>query len=261
MPEGDTIHALASRLRGALVPGTLTAFEGPPNGPAPGVRLDDVEARGKHLLIRFAGDTTLHTHLGMHGSWRVGPAGPPPTRRAGPPGRGVVAVVATDRATAVCRDTRVVEMLDAAGVRRHPWLATLGPDLCSPDPDLDAIAARLGAFIDPGTEIGVALLDQRVAAGIGNVYRSEVLWACRIDPLLPTGAVDEATRRGLYATAGSLLRSNVYAVHRRTVPGGLAVYERGGRPCPRCGEPIRSRRLGEQARTVWWCGRCQTDDG
>ena len=262
MPEGDTIHALAARLRTALVPGPITAFEargaaqGP--GPEPGDRIEAVTALGKHLLFRFGGGATLHTHLGMHGSWRIGPAGQVPSLPQGPPERGVVTVVATERATAVCRDTRVVEVLDDAGLRRHPWLSTLGPDLCLPDPDLDGIVRRLAAHVERDTPIGVALLDQRVAAGIGNVYRSEVLWACGVDPSAATGSVDDATRRALYDTAGSLLRRNLGGGARRTVPEGLAVYERTHRPCRRCRHPIASRRLGDQARTVWWCPGCQT---
>jgi endonuclease-8 len=265
MPEGDTIHALAVRLRTALVPGTVTAFAAQRAAhvpdPEPGERIEEVTARGKHLLFRFEGGATLHTHLGMRGSWRLGPAGQVPAMRQGPPGRGIVAVVATGRATAVCRDTRVVEVLDDSGLRRHRWLSTLGPDLCLPDPDLDEVGRRLAAFVERDTEIGVALLDQRVAAGIGNVYRSEVLWACGVDPSAATASVDDEMRRRLYATASSLLRRNLHGGERRTVPEGLAVYERTGRRCVRCGHAIASRRLGEHARTVWWCPGCQTGAG
>lgn len=254
MPEGDTIHRAAAALRSGLGDGPLTAFEAPvvrgPH-PAPGEAVDRIEARGKHLLMRFGGGLTLHTHLRMEGSWRILDADQATT---GSP----VAVVATERATAVCRKAPVVELLDDAGLRRHPRLSTLGPDLCLPDVDLDEIVRRVDVLSDPSTLVGVALLDQRLAAGIGNVYRSEVLWACELDPFTPLRDVDADTRRALYATASRQLRANLGPGPRRTVPQGLAVYERGGRACLRCGETIRSRRLGEHARTTWWCPRCQT---
>lgn len=254
MPEGDTIHRAAAALRAGLGDGPLTAFEAPTARglrPAAGESIERIEARGKHLLIRFGGGLTLHTHLGMEGSWRVLSADSTVT---GSP----AAVVATASATAVCRRAPVVELLDDAGLRRHPHLRVLGPDLCLPDVDLDEVLRRVEALADPTTPVGVVLLDQRLATGIGNVYRSEALWACRIDPFAPIRDIDAETRRALYATASRQLRANLGPGPRRTVPQGLAVYERGGRACPRCGETIRSRRLGDQARTTWWCPRCQT---
>ncbi len=262
MPEGDTIHRLATSLRRALGDGPVTAFVAPGvrgSVPAPGERIDAIRARGKHLLIGFSGGATLHTHLGMSGSWRVLPAGSLPRPAGGRPGR--AAFVATSRAAAVCRDAPTVELLDAAGVRRQPQLAALGPDLCDEDPDLDLVLRRLEALLDPSVEIGVALLDQRPACGIGNVYRSEVLWACGVDPSAPLADVDADTRRTLYATAHTLLRRNLDGFPRRTVPEGLAVYDRAGRRCRRCGDAIRVRRLGAQARTTWWCPGCQTGPG
>ena len=258
MPEGDTIHATAATLRAGLVGRPLVGFDAPgvrgPR-PEPGAAIGAIEARGKHLLIRFDGGATLHTHLGMTGSWRIGPSRAA-TTRGGRPGRAVI--LTTAAATAVCRDAPVVELLDDAGIRRHPQLSSRGPDLCLPDPDLDEALRRLDALIAPATPVGVALLDQRVAAGIGNVYRAEVLWACRADPFAPLEAVDEDRRRSLLTTAGELLRRNLGGGPRRTVPEGLAVYERAGRPCRRCGTAIAVRRLGEQARPVWWCPACQT---
>lgn len=254
MPEGDTIHRVAAALRDALGTGPLTRFEAPGvRGPHPssGEAIERIEARGKHLLVRFSGGATLHTHLRMDGSWRVLDAA---TQVRGAP----VAVVGTPHATAVCRNAPVVELLDDTGLRRHPQLSTLGPDLCLPDVDLDEVLRRLGALIEPELPIGVALLDQRVAAGIGNVYRSEVLWACEVDPFAPLSSIDQDRRRALYATASRLLRANLGSGPRRTVPGGLAVYERAGRRCSRCGGTIASRRLGERARTTWWCPGCQT---
>jgi endonuclease VIII len=263
MPEGDTIHRTAASLRAALGHGPITGFDAPgirgPH-PAPGSTIDAIEARGKHLLMRFDGDITLHTHLGMSGSWRV--ERPATSRRpasgtAAPrPGR-LTAHVDTETAGATCRNAGSVELLDAAALRRHPLLSTLGPDLCLPEADVDDVLRRLNTFLDASTPVGIALLDQRPASGIGNVYRSEILWACRVDPFVPLAEVDQTTRRALYQTAGELLRRNLEGWPRRTVPDGLAVYDRAGRRCPRCRETIAVRRLGDQARSVWWCPTCQ----
>jgi endonuclease-8 len=258
MPEGDTIRIVARTIGDAIGGGSLTAFDATAPGPPPalGETVDEVRARGKHLLIGFSGGLTLHTHLGMEGSWRVGDEVVPVTR-TGPPGRGVVAVLGTSRAVAICRGTRTVELLEAAALRRHPVLAALGPDLCDPEPDLEAIERRVAAA-EATTPVAVALLDQRIAAGIGNVYRSEVLWAEAVDPAVPLGELAPGTARRLYATAHRLLRANLGGHRRRTVPEGLAVYERAGRRCRRCDGTVTARRIGEQARTVWWCPACQT---
>jgi endonuclease VIII len=150
----------------------------------------------------------------------------------------------------------VVELLDAPAVARHPQLAALGPDLCRPEPDIDEALRRMDT-LHPATPIGVALLDQRVASGVGNVYRCEVLWACHVDPFRPVGDLDEKVRGQLFATAARMLRANLGGRRRQTAPGGLAVYDRAGLPCRRCGTAVRRRCLGEQARAAWWCPGCQ----
>ncbi len=168
----------------------------------------------------------------------------------------MVATVGTTDVDAVCFAAPVIELLTDAELDRHPVLAALGPDLCEAGADLDEVVRRLDA-LDPATETGVALLDQTVAAGIGNVYRAEAAWACGVDPFRPIARLDDRTRRELYATASRQLRSNLGTRRRTTVPGGLAVYDRAGRACPRCGDAIVTRRQGEQARSVWWCPGCQ----
>jgi endonuclease-8 len=258
MPEGDTIHAVGARLRAAFGEDPLTCFEAPrlpgPHPPA-GSRMR-VTARGKHLLVGFDEGLTLHTHLGMSGWWRIERSTGGPVPRTGRPGAGLQARVATSRASAVVGGTPVVELLDASALRRHPVLSALGPDLCDERPDLELTLRRL-TMVDGAAPVGVVLLDQRPACGIGNVYRSEVLWAERIAPRTPLARLGRDDRRRLYAAAHRLLRENLGGHRRRTVASGLAVYERAGRRCLRCPGTVRAERLGEHARTVWWCPSCQ----
>ncbi len=261
MPEGDTIHRAADKMRRQLGSGPLTSFAVRASGVVPGARnpaagdpISSVAARGKHLLVRFGNGTTLHTHLGMLGAWRISAGGTPPRL---PHARTGVAM-ATAAAGALCRSAPVVELLDDASVRRHQVLRALGPDLCVDGVDLDDAVRRARAG-DTERAIGEVLLDQRVAAGIGNVYRSEVLWACRVDPWATLGSLPDDGVHDLYATAARLLQANLsIRGPRRTVPEGLAVYERTGRACLRCRTPIRAAAVGAQARTAWWCPSCQT---
>jgi endonuclease VIII len=256
VPEGDTIWKTAATLRRALAGRPVTTFEARVplrRRPTLGATVRDVEARGKHLLVWFDDGTALHTHMQMSGSWHVYRPGDAWRR---PAGAMRVRIVTAD-AEAVCFSAPVVETLTEAEVRRHPRLGALGPDLTAPAPDVDSAAARLTARGE--REIGVALLDQRVAAGIGNVYKSEVLFACGVDPFAPVSSLDEATRRALLQTAADYLRTNTERPGPRSTvrPGGLAVYGRRGLPCRRCGTPIASARQGEQARVTYWCPTCQ----
>ena len=255
MPEGDTIFRTATTLRRALVGGRLVRFEsagGRASAPAPGTEVRSVEARGKHLLIGFGDGRVLHTHMQMSGSWHVYRPG----ERWRKPQRRAVAVVGTTDAVAVCFAAPVVELLNEHDVPIHPRLSALGPDLCSPDVDLGEALRRLDG-LPADTQIGVALLDQRVASGVGNVYKSETLFVRRLDPFARVGDLDGRARRALLATASELLRRNLVGGPRATFEGGLAVYGRARRPCPRCATPIRSRRQGEAARMTYWCPSCQ----
>jgi endonuclease VIII len=260
VPEGDTIHAAAQRLRAAFGADTLAGFDGPRvRGPRPAIgSAIEVAARGKHLLVAFDGGVTLHTHLGMDGWWRIERAPGREVPRTGPPGHGILARVSTEHASAIVGGTQTVELLTMFDLRRHPILRALGPDLCDDEVDLDEVADRLDR-LDPATPIAVVLLDQRPASGIGNVYRSEVLWAERVAPRERLRDVAPEQRRALYATAHRLLRANI-GRRRRTVASGFAVYERAGRSCRRCRTRIRTERLGERARTVYWCPGCQLVD-
>lgn len=261
MPEGDTIHRVAARLRPALVGRPLVRFEAPRavvaagRRPSPGTLVTGVDAVGKHLLVRFDGGAILRTHLRMTGSWHLYRTG----ERWRKPAHLLRALVEVPGWQAACFAAPVVVLEhEAAG---GPGIAHLGPDLARPDTtaaDVDECLTRLARLADPDQSVADALLDQRIACGVGNVFKSEVLWACRLDPATPVGRLDEPTRRRLLEVAAAQLRANAARPGPRTThPAGLAVYGRRGRPCRRCGTPIRSARLGAQARTTYWCPTCQ----
>jgi len=261
MPEGDTILRAARTLSRALAGQELHRLaigSARDRGPLreielrPHTRIKGVEARGKHLLISLTDGLTVHSHMGMMGSWHLYRPGEPWRLRE----RAARAILETDDAVAVCFTPQMLELLhrpaeDSERLRR------LGPDLSREDPDLDEAVTRLRTLRPHESEIGVALLDQRISAGIGNVYKSETLAACGVDPFAPIGDLSDDELHELFATASRFLRRNAATVMRSTVPGGLAVYGRTGRPCRRCGTAIRSRRQGEHARTTYWCPSCQ----
>jgi endonuclease-8 len=261
MPEGDTIHRTAARLRSVLVGRPLTRVDllrEPRPWPALGATVTGVEARGKHLLVRSSDGLVLHTHQQMTGSWHL--YAPAERWRKSP--RAARVVLAVPGAVAVCFASPVVEVLDARSEARHPSLRRLGPDLCDPAADLEEVLRRLGRLSPPERSIGEVLLDQRIACGVGNVYRCDVLFLHGLHPATPVGAVDDATRRSLLVTAGELLRANLDGDGARTtVPdapaGSLWVHGRAGRPCRRCGTAVGSGQLGEHARWVYWCPTCQ----
>src|SRR5262245_12892499 len=201
-----------------------------------GRRLESARAVGKNLLLEFEGGLVLRSHLRMSGRWRVGPPG---EERRGKPWL----VLRCPAAEAVLWNGPVLE-LGARGTRR------LGPDILAQPPDLDAIASRLRA--DPGRAVGDALLDQRLVAGIGNVWKAESLWRAGVSPWRRVGEVSDEELRDTLGHAAALMRVSA--------EGGRPprrVYRRAGRPCPRCGTPIASRGQGDANRTAYWCPTCQ----
>jgi endonuclease-8 len=147
---------------------------------------------------------------------------------------------------AVCFAAPVVELTD------QPPVDHLGPDLCRPDADLDEAVRRLGDLSAPDRTIGEALLDQRVAAGIGNIWKSEACFACGVDPFTPVGELDDVRRRQLLELAATKLRASASGDRPE-----LAVYARRDRPCRRCGTTIRRAPQGDQRRGTYWCPACQ----
>jgi endonuclease VIII len=260
MPEGDTIHKAAATLRRGLVGRELTAIRAPRlrhRLPEPGRTVTAVEARGKHLLIHLDDGHVFHTHLRMSGAWDLYRPGAPWRR----PATHARLVLTTADAVAVCFDAPVVELLDEPALRRHPDLRRLGPDLSLPDPDVTAIVARVATLAVAGTPVVEVLLDQRIAAGIGNVIASETAFVAGVAPTDPIERIDEPTRAQLYATASDLLQANLETSSRTTVPdrrpGTLWVYGRAGRPCRRCGTPVVMQKVGRGARPTFWCPTCQ----
>lgn len=264
MPEGDTIHRAAARLRPALEGARLHQLVVPRRPgplPRPGTVIDAVRAQGKHLLVAFADGRTLQTHLGMTGSWHLYRSGQPWQK----PRHLARAVIEVPEWVAVCFSAPTVRLLSSpADVGLT--LGHLGPDLCALDDAarpaaLDAAVARMEVVADPGADIADVLLDQRIAAGIGNVYKSEVLWACELDPFTPVRSVATEVRRALLEVATDQLQANLGPGRRTTVRGGLAVYGRARRPCRRCEAPVRRRLSGPHQRSTYWCPGCQRSPG
>jgi endonuclease-8 len=220
--------------------------------------VDRVDSVGKHLLIGFDDGLSLHTHLGMNGSWHRYRPG---ERWRRSPAR-AVCVIETPTAVAVCFDAPVAELLETRALGLHPVLARLGPDLIVPEPDVTTALQRLDEPSRSAMTVAEALLDQRAMAGLGNVYRSEVLFVERVDPFLTLTQVDPPVLERLVGTGARLLRANRDGPDRTTTGRAstgerLWVYRRTGRPCRRCGTPIRSMVLGSMPRRLWWCPTCQ----
>ena len=241
MPEGDSLHLAARRLQ--VLVGQAVAVETPhPRAAAKriaerldGTVLESVEAVGKNLLLRFAGGHVLRSHLRMSGRWRVEARGAPRTGRPWLVLRGA-------EHEAVLWNGPVLEL-------DKPVLA--GADILAADPDYDAMVSRLRAQ-PSDREIGDALLDQRLVAGIGNIWRAESLWSARVSPWRPLGDVPDGELRAVLEDAHRLMTASVEGtrpLHR--------VYRRTGRPCPRCGTPIRAYAQGDGARIAYWCPTCQ----
>jgi endonuclease-8 len=299
MPEGDTLYRTAAGLRPHLVGRVITAARarvpGPQIGRVVGATVTAVDAAGKNLLVRFDNGLELRTHLRMHGSWHRYRPGEPWRR---PAGRAVV-VLEVPGAVAVCFDAPVVELLETRAERLHPPLAGLGPDATADSFDRDEALRRLRDPSRAQLSAAEALLDQRALAGIGNVYKSEVLFIERVDPFAIVGGLDDQALGRLVDRARALLLANRASATRVTTGtagggrpsagpvaagggygagaavtaggghvapgptrgGRLWVYGRAGRPCRRCGTIIRALRHGGLPRTTYWCPTCQPPAG
>ncbi len=260
LPEGDTIHRAGAALRTALTGRAVTRFDAPRlYGPRPalGRVIERVETHGKHLEIMWDDGLVLHTHLRMSGSWHLYRVGER-WRRSSEQMR--VAIEVPDW-VAVCFNAPTVDTYREFDRFRHPGMGRLGPDLCTaPDEKLMECARHIYEYPEPECPISEVLLDQHVACGVGNVYRSEILWACELSPFAEVGSLLPADCVQIIHAASRMLRANLQQVDRVTspqLPGGLAVYGRNGQRCARCGETVEVRRVGEHARVLYHCPGCQ----
>jgi endonuclease VIII len=243
VPEGDTLHRAAARLR-PLVGETLEVEAVHPRAQAANVapsldrrRLESVQAVGKNLVLRFEGGVVLRSHLRMSGRWSV--------RRRGETVGSPWLVLRGAQVEAVLWGGPVLELHTRA-------LARLGPDILATPPDLDFMLARLRAA-DGTRTLGETLQDQTLVAGIGNIWASESLWEARLSPWRRLADVPEPDRRIALETAARLMRASVEG----TGEPRRRVYRQAGRPCPRCRTPIRARGQGDANRTAYWCPSCQ----
>jgi endonuclease-8 len=272
MPEGDTVFRAAQTLHRALAGQSVTRFDSvypkltriAEDHPIVGRTVETVSARGKHLLMAFSGDLVLHTHMRMNGSWHLYRPGVQWQR----PARDMRVLVATAGIIAVGFNVPIAELLSGRDVARHPALHSLGPDLLSAAFDAAEVLRRMRART--GDAIADVLLDQRVVAGIGNVFKSEILFLAGLDPFTRVAALSDADLERLIGISRDQLATNVLdrsktlslAIGRRTTrsmdPNAkLWVYSRGGKPCRRCGATIQMKKTGIDARLTYWCPICQ----
>ena len=278
MPEGDTIFRTARTLQKTLAGHRATKFETAyahlarvnDDHPITGRLIERCEAAGKHVLIVFEGDLILRTHMRMNGSWHI-------YRHGERWWRGPQAMrVRVDTAdwVAVAFDVPVAEFVTSKQLGSTDPVAALGPDLLKADFDRDEAIRRVRAAA--ALPIAQALLDQRLVAGIGNVYKSEVLFLAGIHPDTPASAVSLESMAQVMDIARGLLTDNVVPgtaaaiqtyrslrrTDRRSDPSdNLWVYSRAGKPCRKCGTAVQSKKMGLDARTTYWCATCQKTSG
>jgi endonuclease-8 len=286
MPEGDAIFRTARTLDRALAGHEVVRFESVfpaltrvhEDAPITGRTVASVTAAGKHVLMRFSalrqaqgapslprgGDLVLRTHMRMNGSWHIYRPG----ERWQRPRRDMRLVVATRTFEAVGFNVPVAEFLTPSDMTRQEDLRRMGPDLLADTFDADEGVRR---FREQGTlEIADALLNQRIVAGAGNIYKSEVLFLCGVSPFARVDELDDGALRRLLATARTHLKANVahpaggittYRGYRRGAGRDGShrryVYGRARKPCRKCGTPIRVRAQGPHARLTYWCPTCQ----
>jgi endonuclease-8 len=257
MPEGDTIAYAANRIRPVLhgrVPDEISL-------PHPRFALDrwpeklsgravtSVDTHGKHLFLRFEGALVIHSHLGMTGAWGVYQDG----RRWSRSRRRAWIVLRAGGAEVVEFDGPLLELFSEGRSRIDQRLAALGPDVLAAEFDSSLFLRRLRSD-DQTRSFGDALLDQRNLAGIGNIWKAEGCWEAGVDPWRRVSSVSDAEALAVVDAVRPRMQLSASRGHRTIEP---RIYGRSGRPCPRCGELVRSAGQGEANRTTYWCPGCQ----
>ncbi len=274
MPEGDTIYRAARTLNLALGGQTVTSFESAlpylsrveVDQGVVGRTVEKVQAQGKWLLIYFSGDLILLSHMLMSGSWHIYRPGETWQRRR----YDMRVVIGSAKILAVAFKVPIAEFHTADSLTRRQGFKSVGPSTLAETFDESEVIARLRAR--PDLEIGVSLLTQSLLSGIGNVFKSEICFACRINPFRPVSDLTDDDLKCLVSKARKFMLANVtaasgdkittYVPMRRTTGRAnlserLWVYKRTGEPCRHCGSAIVARKQGFDARTSFWCPRCQ----
>ena len=274
MPEGDTIYRAARTLDRALTGKVVTRFETmlpklgriDEDNPIAGRTIEKVEAHGKWMLMHFSGGLILLTHMLMSGSWHI--YRPGERWKASP--RDMRIVIETADMIAVAFRVPVAEFHSAESLRRRKGLNHLGPDLLGKE--FDANHALKSLQSRPELELAEAVLNQSVLAGPGNVFKSEICFACRLHPFRKIASLDHDELERVVKTAHQYMTANItetsgdkivtYTGFRRTTGRAdpyarLWVYGRAGEPCRQCGTPIEVRRQGTNARKTYYCPHCQ----
>ena len=261
MPEGDTIQFAAKRLSAVLAERTIIQAASPRGDLAPaaliGNRILTLEARGKHLILRAEHGLGVHSHLGMTGSWRIAGA-----RGFSKPEARASLIIETAAGRVACFFPKLLRLATESELKRDPWLAALGPDLLGDVWDQATVAECVRRLTERcAAPLGVAIMDQRCVAGIGNVYKSELLFVSGLNPLDPVSNFTPVELSELLRKARRRLARNVGGGPRRTRWGWDGrrhwVYRRGGECCMRCGDKVRMQRQGDLGRSTYWCPTCQ----
>ena len=262
MPEGDTIHRAARTLQAALGGRTITRFDTVfpqlARVEVTGRTIESVEAAGKNLLMHFSGDLHLRTHMRMHGSWHIYKPG----EKWRMPHSAMRIVLETDAWVAVAFNVPVAEMHDSRSLERQEDLLRIGPDFLGEEFDFDEARRRIRARGDG--EIADVLLNQRVVSGIGNEYKSEVLFMSGVSPFARVDQVSDEQLDRILKTARKVMLANI----AKRSPSRITtfsldprlkqyVFSRGGKPCLKCGTPIEYAKQGPNARGTYWCPKCQ----
>ncbi len=262
MPEGDALYRFAKLLRPALEGQVIRGARSHGPGPVPqvqrivGATCTEVRAQGKNMLISFDNGLLLRGHLRMYGTWHLYKPGEPWTK----PEREARLVLETDEAVIVNFSAPVIELLEARALQHHAPIASLGPDLIDDDFDEVAAFARLRDQLRARMTIGDAIMDQKVMAGVGNIWKHETLFHCGINPWRLVSELDDQAIRAIIAKARGLLRASV----GKPGPSGevqhrpaMWVYGRRNQPCRRCFARLRFNRQLVDIRFTAWCPKCQ----